>query len=132
MVGQNSGEMFYAHAYRPRAAQPESNDAPLTDSQLPGLMIHPNANGGKWARCYVSLRGASAVKWGWVCIGLHRYSGSMQQAHSNFGSEDVSKAPCGYGPLIPESCFSILGHQITKGTRRCRVSCSKHSRFAPV
>ncbi|WP_052409834.1 tyrosine-type recombinase/integrase [Paraburkholderia oxyphila] len=30
------------------------DDGPLTDSQVPGLMIRPNANGGKWALRYVS------------------------------------------------------------------------------
>lgn len=30
------------------------DDGPLTDSQVPGLMIRPNADGGKWALRYVS------------------------------------------------------------------------------
>ncbi|MEX3686893.1 hypothetical protein AB3X91_23380 [Paraburkholderia sp. BR14263] len=38
-------------------------DMPLSDSQVPGLMIRPNANGGKWAlrlrRCATPER----VRW---------------------------------------------------------------------
>ncbi len=31
------------------------DDAPRTDSQVPGLIIRPNGNGGKWALRYVPL-----------------------------------------------------------------------------
>ena len=49
MVGQSLGEcptpMLTDRALR----NLKPDDGPLTDSQVPGLMIRPNANGGKWA-----------------------------------------------------------------------------------
>ncbi len=51
----------------------------------------------------------------------------MQQVDPGFGSEDASKVPCGNRPLIPESCFLMLGFRMTKGTTRYRASCCKHS-----
>ncbi|WP_395064820.1 hypothetical protein [Paraburkholderia silvatlantica] len=57
------------------------DDGPLTDSQVPGLMIRPNASGGKWALRYVAQRRASAVKWDWARVRALAMRGQIDSGH---------------------------------------------------